>query len=231
MRSPSWILIPAILVFASELFSRLPQQPQSGSVTGKVTMRAAPQQGRRDAGSRYRGSGSGMQMEHHVSTTDELRNVVIYLEGIALPGSHPDRVSRGHLDQQDATFVPRVLAIPKGSMVEFTNQDHTYHNVFSLSSVKKFNIGRRPTGEAVPILFDKPGIVQVFCDIHSQMTAFIVVLDNTWFTQPDSEGLFKINDVPPGTYTIKLWHERFSSPEQQITVSAGASVSTTFSLE
>jgi len=71
----------------------------------------------------------------------------------------------------------------------------------------------------------------VFCDIHSQMTAFVVVLDNPFFVQPDEDGSFKIDRVPPGTYTLKVWHERLTAPEQKITVTAGGTAKASFVLE
>jgi len=159
----------------------------------------------------------------------EVTNVVVYLQGAGLA-----RIERSQrtavLDQRNATFIPHVLPIIKGTTVRIVNRDKTYHNVFSLSPVKRFDIGRRPTGEEVPVTFDRTGIVQVFCDIHSHMTAFIVVLANPMFVQPNNDGTFTLEDVPPGTYTIQAWHEHFSAPPQSVTVTAGGTSTVDFAL-
>jgi len=126
------------------------------------------------------------------------------------------------MNQKNATFIPHVLPVLKGTTVDFVNEDNTYHDVFSLSSIKKFNIGRRPTGEVVPVKFDRTGVAEIFCDIHSYMAAFIVVLDNPFFAKPDSRGSFKIENIPPGTYTVKVWHERLHAPDQTVTITAGS---------
>jgi plastocyanin len=154
----------------------------------------------------------------------------VYLEGSGLDRAQRDSRS-AVLDQRDATFIPHVLPIVKGSTVRIVNRDKTYHNVFSLSPIKKFNIGRRPTGEEVPVTFDKTGIIQVFCDIHSHMSAFILVLNNSMFVQPSADGTFTLDDVPPGKYTIQAWHERFSAAPQSVTVTPGESVSVDFVLQ
>jgi len=160
----------------------------------------------------------------------EVTNVVVYLEGQGLESVHrtlPPAV----LDQRNATFIPHILPILKGTTVKIVNRDKTYHNVFSLSSTKKFDIGRRPTGEEVPVTFDKTGTVQVFCDIHSHMSAFIIVLENSFFIQPRADGTFSLDGVPPGKYTIRAWHERFSAAPQTVTVTAGQTSSIDFMLQ
>lgn len=206
-------------------------QEQTGSVVGKIELRAIPQVIRRERGGRYQTMGSMPGMNEREVKQSEQRNVVVYLEGGNLETAGLQNSSHGVIDQQAAAFTPHVLAVQKGAVVDFVNHDKTYHDVFSLSAAKKFNIGRRPTGEKVPVQFDKPGIVQLFCDIHSQMTAFVVVLDNPFFVQPDDDGMFKIDHVPPGTYALKVWHERLSAPEQKITVSAGTAAKAAIVLE
>jgi plastocyanin len=196
-------------------------QDQMGTIVGKIELRATPQVVRHERGGRYQSMGPMPDMNERDVKQSEQHNVVVYLEGGNLDAAGLQNPSHSAIDQRQAVFIPHVLAVQKGAVVDFVNHDKTYHNVFSLSPAKKFNIGRRPTGEKVPVQFDKPGIVQVFCDIHSQMTAFVVVTDNPYFVQPDGDGTFRIEHVPPGTYTLKVWHERLAAPEQKITVSAG----------
>jgi plastocyanin len=206
-------------------------QDQSGTVVGKVELRAGAQLIRRERGARYRTNESVQDADHQVEKVSEQKSVVVYLEGEKLEAVQSTKPSRIAIDQRNAVFSPHVLAIQKGTSVDFINHDKIYHNVFSLSPAKKFDIGRRPTGEAVPILFDRPGVVQVFCDIHSQMTAYVVVLDNPFFVHPDNDGTFKIDHVPPGTYTLRVWHERLTASDQKITVSPGGTVTAHLVLE
>ncbi|MEP6918830.1 MAG: carboxypeptidase regulatory-like domain-containing protein, partial [Acidobacteriota bacterium] len=114
---------------------------------------------------------------------------------------------RVHLDQRDETFVPHVLAIVAGTTVEFPNSDQTYHNVFSLSKTKSFDLGRYAVGRSKSVRFDRPGIVRVFCDIHSHMSAFILVFSHRYFSLADEDGRYRLENVPPGTYNVMAWNE------------------------
>ena len=96
--------------------------------------------------------------------------------------------------------MPHVLAIVAGTTVDFPNNDATYHNVFSLSKTKPFDLGRYAGGRSKAVRFDRPGIVRVFCDIHSHMSAFILVFAHRYFAVTDDEGRYRLDDVPPGTY-------------------------------
>jgi plastocyanin len=164
-------------------------------------------------------------------TMNEYTNMVIYLEGQNLKQESLHAHPHSQVDQRNAEFIPHVLPVIRGTIVDFINRDNVYHNVFSLSSAKKFNIGRRPTGQAVPVLMDKPGIVEVFCDIHSNMSAYIVVLENDYFAQPDKQGNYSIDRIPSGTYTLKVWHEHLSSQKQTITISPNSTTTINFMME
>ncbi len=206
-------------------------QPQTGTITGTVELRLAAAPPRTERGLRYRSGSSMAGMEDHARPVNEERNVIVSLEGPGLDQRRVMSPERATMNQRDATFVPRVLAVERGTVVTFTNEDKTYHNVFSLSPAKRFNIGRRPTGEAVPVRFDRTGVVQIFCDIHSHMTAFIVVLDNPYFVKPDADGRFTLADVPPGRYTLHVWHERLSTPPISVEVRPGATTTVKAVLE
>jgi hypothetical protein len=103
--------------------------------------------------------------------------------------------------------VPHVLAITVGTTVDFPNNDQTFHNVFSLSKTRPFDLGRYASGQSKSVRFDQPGIVRVFCDIHSHMSAFILIFAHRFFAVTDEEGRYRIDDVPPGTYTAVAWNE------------------------
>jgi plastocyanin len=207
----------------------LPAQDSRGVIRGKVTLPAQVQVAPRAQTSRYRTTPPADASKTGNEKPD-VANVVVYLEGAGLEQMEKN-AKPAVLDQRDATFVPHVLPIVKGTQVRIVNRDKTYHNVFSLSKVKKFNIGRRPTGEEVPVDFDKGGEVQVFCDIHSNMSAIILVLDNPMFVQPNNDGVFEMKNVPPGQYTIRAWHERLNSTPKQVTVRAGEAVTMNFDFQ
>jgi hypothetical protein len=111
------------------------------------------------------------------------------------------------MDQRNETFVPHVLAVTAGTLVDFPNNDTTYHNVFSLSRTRRFDLGRYAQGRSKAVRFDQPGIVRVFCDIHSHMSAFVLVFGHPYFATTDADGRYRIDGIPPGTYTVSVWHE------------------------
>jgi plastocyanin len=118
--------------------------------------------------------------------------------------------------QLDKTFLPHVLAVPVGSTVVFKNSDNLIHDVFSLSpSADKFNTGLYRKDESREQTFDKPGVIELLCDIHAQMQAYVLVIDSPWFAQADATGAFKITGVPPGDYEVEAWHEFASKPTRQ----------------
>ena len=205
------------------------QAQETGSIRGTVHVPALVQVAPRMRAPHYRSGGAPAPSKPKAAEQPEVTNVVVYLEGKGLERPTPGEIPV--LDQRNATFIPHILPIVKGMSVRIVNRDRTYHNVFSLSAVKKFNIGRRPTGEEVPVTFDKTGAVQVFCDIHSNMSAVILVLENGFFVQPKEDGTYDLSNVPPGTYTIKAWHERFSTPAQQVTVRPGATATVNFEFQ
>lgn len=132
------------------------------------------------------------------------------------------------MEQMQAEFAPRVLPVTVGTTVEFVNLDRFYHNVFSLTPGNQFDIGRRPTGQVVPSAFAGPGIVEIFCDIHPQMSARILVLDTPWFAQPDGEGRFHIDGLRPGRYRVRAFHPEHEAVERQVDVGEGVPVSQDF---
>ncbi len=147
----------------------------------------------------------------------DLGNAVVYLEG------RGPRSAAVHADMSlDARqFRPRVIVLPQGSTVNFPNLDPFNHNVFSSDSSNSFDLGLYGRGQAESHRFARPGLVRVFCNIHPRMSGFVVVRDNPWFAQPSADGSFSIYNVPPGTYTLRAWHERAGESSQQITVPAG----------
>src|SRR5262249_17522216 len=146
---------------------------------------------------------------------------VVYLQ--SAPRGAFEQTEPGHavMDQRNETFVPHVLAITTGTTVDFPNSDRIYHNVFSLSKPAKFDLGRYPVGHSRAIRFDRPGIVRVFCDIHSHMNAFILVFSHPYFAMTDTDGRYRIDNVPPGTYQVVAWNEGVTTEARSVVVPDG----------
>jgi plastocyanin len=159
-----------------------------------------------------------------VREPQDLRRGVIYLETAPRGAFEEREPGRATLDQRNETFVPHVLAVMVGTVVDFPNSDRTYHNVFSLSKAKRFDLGRYAVGRSKSVRFDRPGVVRVFCDIHSHMNAFVLVFSHPFFDVTEPDGRFRINDVPPGTYTVVGWYEGEPQTSRSVTVTANAVV-------
>lgn len=135
----------------------------------------------------------------------ERTHVVIYLDDPASrsrPAGQPVV-----MEQKDRRFVPDLLVVPAGATVSFPNLDPIFHNVFSLSKVKSFDLGNYSQGRTRLVAFPKPGIVLVNCRLHSNMSAAIVVTPNRYNAVPDAEGRFTLRNVPPGRHTVVAWHK------------------------
>jgi plastocyanin len=154
----------------------------------------------------------------------ELRRGVVYLESAPRGAFEEREPSRAVMDQRNETFVPHILAVMTGTVVDFPNSDKTYHNVFSLSKPKRFDLGRYAAGRSKSVRFDRPGVVRVFCDIHSHMSAFVLVFNHPFFDVTDPDGRFRLNDVPPGTYTVVGWYEGEARVSRSVTLPPGAAV-------
>jgi plastocyanin len=150
-------------------------------------------------------------------------DVVLYVEQVA--GTFSPRAKRSSLVQEGMRFVPRVLPILVGEEVDFPNRDPYYHNVFSYSDTRRFDLGKYAEGGSRRVEFPEVGEVRVFCDIHADMNAVILVLQNPFFTQPESDGSFAIEAVPAGPHVLIVWHPDSDPKRIEVTVpSEGAQV-------
>lgn len=152
-------------------------------------------------------------------TPPDRRTSVVYLE--VAPRAAFESLERpaAVLDQRDQAFVPFVLAITVGTSVSFPNSDNTFHNVFSLSKARRFDLGRYPRGQARSVRFERPGIVRVFCDIHANMNAFILVFAHPYFATTDLSGRYRIERVPPGEYSLSVWTDGRVRETRRVSVS------------
>jgi plastocyanin len=144
----------------------------------------------------------------------ERSHVVIYLEGEV-----PAPPITAAIEQKDRQFLPDLVVIPPGSSVSFPNLDKIFHNVFSLSKPKTFDLGNYPKGQTRLVTFPKPGIVFVNCRLHPNMTATVVVSPNRWNAIADGSGSFTLHGVTPGTYTIVAWHKAAGFFSERVEVS------------
>jgi len=207
---------------------------RGGALTGAVTLghRLKPRAARVNL---YNDVAEAIAPRQPASLADEMGNVVISLDG---PGLASERASRmdgvpltpARVEQKRATFEPHVLPVLRGSVVEFANADPYFHNVFSLSRPASFDLGRFPKTTTRSVRFDSPGVVKVFCHIHADMSAVIVVLDNPFFTSPDRDGRFRIDGIPPGTYTVTAWHERARPIRRTLTITSGQDLEARFDI-
>ena len=200
-----------------------PGPAASGTIRGRVDLR-----------------GGNPETATHVSVTDVAmsashaptdRRSVVYLDPAPRAAFDAREEPRPRLDQRNETFVPHVLAIVAGTSVDFPNNDRTYHNVFSLSKTKTFDLGRYAAGRSKAVRFDKPGIVRVFCDIHSHMSAFVLVFAHRYFSVADEDGVYRLENVPPGSYNVFAWNESAPLESRRVVVpESGGDVEVNFSL-
>jgi plastocyanin len=152
---------------------------------------------------------------------------VVYLDGpFARPASSPVK----QVAQKDLTFIPALLPVRVGTKVEFPNLDDTYHNIFSYSPAKRFDLGRyRPDERPVPSqVFDKPGLVTLRCDIHEHMRGLILVLNTPYFVMTDTAGHFRLDGLPAGHYTLKAWIDSRTTREKPVDLKNGQTLHADF---
>jgi len=148
----------------------------------------------------------------------EMDRVAIFLEGGRAVPTAPGKGQTVELVQRNRRFVHDTIVIPAGATVSFPNYDPIFHNVFSLSSAKSFDLGNYPQNQTRTVQFSKPGIVPVFCRLHPNMSATVVVAPGRWVTKPDAQGRYRLNDVPPGKYTVVTWHKSAGAFRQTVTI-------------
>ncbi len=146
----------------------------------------------------------------------ERSHVAVYLEGG--PQSPAAEFPKASIEQRDRRFVPDLVVIPAGATVAFPNFDPIFHNVFSLSKAKSFDLGNYREGQSRLVTFPVPGLVAVYCHLHSNMAASIVVAPSRWAVRVDKDGVFSLKDVAPGTYTVVAWHKTAGTFRKTVTI-------------
>ena len=201
-----------------------PRAARNGTIRGRVELRHATAPVERRPNIADLGAGAPRDVP-------PLLRSVVYLESAPRGAFETQDGDRAIMDQRNETFVPHLLAITTGTTVDFPNSDKFYHNVFSLSKAKRFDLGRYAAGESKRITFEKPGIVRVFCEIHSHMNAYILVFNHPYFAVSDDEGRYHIDNVPAGTYNVIAWHEGTSVDPRPVTVPDGGAAELDFAIK
>ena len=148
-------------------------------------------------------------------------NTVVWIEGPrAGSGSSRAPVTAGQMKSSSKRFQPRVIAVTRDSTVDFPNEDPSYHNVFSVSGVNRFDLGLYRSGASKSRTFPEPGLVRVYCNIHPQMVGFVMVVDSDFKAVTGPDGSFRFEGVPPGAHVVKAWHEEGTETSQAVTVRA-----------
>ena len=182
----------------------------NGAVRGRVDVRAERtlRDARPDPGALGMGGGA--------RDPQERRRSVVYLDQAPQAAFEQREDRRVRMVQQNERFIPHVMAIVAGTWVDFPNADSTYHNVFSLSKAHRFNLGRYAAGKSAAERFESPGMIRAFCEIHSQMSAFIWVFSHKYFTTTADDGRYRIDNIPPGSYNVMVWNETLRGDESGI---------------
>ena len=203
---------------------RLVDGARNGAISGRVELRHLPASAERRPTVAELGTPAAA-----LDVSDRLTSVV-YLDSAPRGAFEQVETPRAVMDQRGERFVPHVLAITTGTIVDFPNSDRIYHNVFSLSKVRTFDLGRYAAGHSKPVRFDRAGVVRVFCDIHSHMNAFILVFSHPFYSLTDNDGRFHIDNVPPGTYNLIAWNEGVQSEPRAVTIPDGGTAEEDFVL-
>jgi plastocyanin len=184
------------------------QSTARATVQGRISVKPKPAQ---KIANRYAGAVA--------PGTEQQMPIIVYLRGAGLPPAKS--LSRApEMGQQDTTFSPGYLIVPRGTTVQFRNHDPFYHNVFSYSKAKRFDLGRFPRPEAKSVTFDKVGKVDVFCEIHRSMRGMVLVTDNDFHTTASADGSYALRDVPAGKYQLVVLDPDHGERVVSITVPA-----------
>ncbi|MEK6623179.1 MAG: carboxypeptidase regulatory-like domain-containing protein, partial [Planctomycetota bacterium] len=185
------------------VFKNVPKVDNAGSITGVVTC----------------------------AKVRDNADAIVYVEKVG-DGKYAPPTDHAIIDQLNLTYVPRVVAMQKGTTADFPNSDAVRHNVFSPpTAALQFNLGTYPTGVVKEVLFDVTGETPLLCNVHAEMAGYAVAFENPYFALTDKAGNYTIEGVPPGKYVVKTWHEKLKEVSQDVTVEGGKAATANFDLK
>jgi plastocyanin len=158
----------------------------------------------------------------------EADRTVVYVDSVPDAKLQHAGATPIRLSQRGAQFKPRVLPVVRGTEVDMTNDDWVSHSVFSRATTKTFDLGIYGQDVKKTVVFEKTGVVQIFCAIHPRMNGVVLVLQNPFFAKPAADGTFAIEGVPPGSYQVRVYRPGSAVPPTNVTVPASGSVTVTF---
>ena len=217
-------ILPGVLMLAA--LALIAGRAMAAEIEGRVNLLPAPATTNPVTNQRYNLAGPATPVpKSGVANVDGAympnpRVAVVYLEGdLPAPAAPPPPNPR--IEQKGQVFSPAFLSIPVGTKVDFPNLDEFYHSVFSNSLTKRFDLGRySPKETPPPVLFDKPGLVILWCDIHTNMRGLILVVPSPYFVVTDKDGRYRLPDAPPGKYKLKVWKDSNTTLEREVVIPA-----------
>jgi plastocyanin len=155
-----------------------------------------------------------------LSGRKEIRNAVVWIDNPPANAAWPSPVPKVEIDQKGCVYAPHVVLVPAGGAVDFLNGDRLLHNVHATPKLNASFNRTQPKNRAIPITFEKPEIVQILCDLHPWMEAWVVVAAHPFYVITDAEGRFAFDNLPPGRYRLNVWQERLGKASTEVTVGA-----------
>jgi len=203
---------------AAAVLAILAAGASAGTISGSVRAEGKPEASQAAAGGKY--DSRKFKFVERINY-DELRDFVVHIDGPVAGSTNAPKtlsVDTRRISQKGAVFLPHILPVAAGTTVEWPNNDDIFHNVFSMSEARPFDLGLYKNPDVKRVLFDKAGRVDVFCSIHANMNCVVLVLENPHFAVTDAKGHYSLTNVPAGTYRVKAWHERLPAQTREITV-------------
>lgn len=200
----------------------------AGTLTGTVRVLADPPPAGGPASPFARRRPVEGHGQHSVALGDQ--RILVYLTDHPNLPAAPPPSENPVMNQIDLEIVPDFLAVPVGTTIDFPNSDEVYHNLFSVSSPARFDLGRYSQGKIKDVTFREPGEVRIFCDIHPHMSAIVMVMPNAFHTVVREDGSFQLEGIPAGEYEVRVWHESLGEQLKRVSIpdSGSSSVSFTF---
>ena len=175
-------------------------------------------------------SGNVSILDRDGKSISDRSNVVLFIDGLSSAEQSLQERSPHLMSHANRVFSPAVLPIRRGEVLDFFNDDDIFHNVFSLSSANKFDLGIYPAGTSKLVPFPAPGLIRIYCNIHPEMVSTILVLNNDLFAKTDDDGNFEIHNVPEGEFTLRVWHEFSDEVQRTIFVDSNGENDLSFEL-